>query len=81
MCCCVVSVVCCKSCVVCWCSLQLFVAAVVRRCVVCGVMSGAIIVCGSLLVISLLRVACWLVFVSRCCVFAVSVSAGCDLVC
>ena len=64
---------CCKCCVVCWCCVQLFVAVVVRRRVVCGVMSGALLFCGSLLVISLLLfVACWLVFVLRCCVFDVS---------
>ena len=78
----VVSAVCCKCCVVRWSRLQLFVAVVVRRRVVCGVMSGAPLVCGSWLVISLLLfVAWWLVFVLWCCVFAVLVFAGCDLVC
>ena len=78
----VVNVVCCIWCVVCWCCVQLFVAAVDRRHVVCGVMYGAPLFCGSLFVISLLLcVACWLVFVLRCSVFAVFVFAGCDLVC
>ena len=77
----VVNVVFCKCCVVCWCRLQWFVAVAVRRRVVCGVMSGALFY-GSLLVMSLLlSVACWRVFVLRCCVFAVIVFAGCDIVC
>ena len=68
-------------CAVCWCCLQLFAAVVVRRRVVCGVMSGALLFCGSFLVISLwLFIDCLLVCVLRCCVFAAIVFAGCDLV-